>query len=116
MSDVITLTQANFDDEVLRAETPVLVDYSATWCGPCRQLAPVIAQIAAERAGVLKVGEVDVDQQPELRERAGVQGVPSVILYDRGEVVARALGAQPKSELERALGLDQSAPLAKQAA
>jgi thioredoxin 1 len=110
MSNAITLSQANFDDEVLHAEVPVLVDYWAPWCGPCRMLAPVIDQIAAERAGALKVGKVDVDEHPQLAEQAGVRGIPTVVLYRNGQPVARALGAQSKSALEQALGLDESAP------
>jgi thioredoxin 1 len=106
MSNAITLTAANFEEEVVRSDVPVLVDYWAAWCGPCRILAPVVDQIAAERAGALKVGKVDVDQEPELADRAGVQGIPFVVLYRKGSPVASAVGALPKQLLEQRLGLD----------
>ncbi len=105
MSQPVTLTAANFDAEVLQSETPVLVDYWAEWCGPCRQLAPVIDQIAREHQGALKVAKVNVDDEPQLAQRAGVQGIPFVILYRGGTPAAQATGAQPKAALERTLGL-----------
>lgn len=106
MSNMITLTEANFDQEVLSSETPVLVDYWAPWCGPCRQLGPVIEEIAGERADTIRVGKVNVDEHPELAKRAGVQGIPLVVLYRDGQRVAQAVGAQPKTALEQALNLD----------
>jgi thioredoxin 1 len=74
MSNVITFTHDNFDSEVLASEVPVVVDYWAPWCGPCRMLGPVIEQIASERGGTVKVGKVNVDEEPGLAERAGVRG------------------------------------------
>jgi thioredoxin 1 len=109
MTDVITLTEANFDEQVLASELPVLVDYWAPWCGPCRMLGPVIERIAAERAGTIRVGKVNVDEEPALADRAGVRGIPFVVLYRNGEPTAEAIGAQPKDALERTLGLDPSA-------
>ena len=106
MNNPITLTDANFDNEVRRSEVPVLVDYWAEWCGPCRLIAPVIEQIAAEHDGALKVGKVNVDEQPRLAEAAGMQSIPFVALYRDGRPAAHALGAQPKAALEQALGLD----------
>jgi thioredoxin 1 len=105
MTNVITLTGANFDEEVLRSDVPVIVDYWAPWCGPCRMLGPVIEQIAAERSGAVKVGKVNVDEEPALADRAGVRGIPFVVLYRDGEPAAQAIGAQPKPKLEQALGL-----------
>ena len=105
MSQTVTVTRANFDDEVLHSGTPVLVDYWAEWCGPCRLLAPVIDQIAAEQDGDLKVAKVNVDEEPELARQAGVNGIPFVILYRDGQRAAEAIGAQPKAALERSLGL-----------
>jgi thioredoxin 1 len=112
MSHVITLTHANFDHEVANSDIPVLVDYWAPWCGPCRVLGPVVEQIAAQRAGALKVGKVNVDEEPHLAAQAGVQGIPFVVLYRDGQPAARAVGAQPKHALERALGLDATLPTA----
>jgi thioredoxin 1 len=105
MNNEIVITEANFEAEVLDSAVPVLVDYWAPWCGPCRQLAPVIEQIAAERAGSLKVCKVNVDDEPHLAHHAGVQGIPFLVLYRDGRAVARAVGAQPKNALEHALGL-----------
>ena len=114
MSNVITLTHDNFDREVLASDVPVVVDYWAPWCGPCRMLGPVIEQLAAERPGTVKVGKVNVDEEPALAERAGVRVIPYVVLYRDGEVAGQAIGAQPKAALEQALGINSpaSAPVA----
>ena len=115
MSNVITLTQATFDEEVLASDVPVVVDYWAPWCGPCRMLGPVIEQIAEDRAGTVKVGKVNVDDEPGLAERAGVRGIPYVVLYRDGEPAAQAIGAQPRAALERELGLDAALAAAEAA-
>ena len=105
MTEPITLTRGNFVQEVLRSDVPVLVDYWAAWCGPCRVLSPIIEEIGRERAGSLKVGKVDVDAEPELAALAGAHSIPYVVLFRDGKAVADSIGAIPKRELEAALGL-----------
>ncbi|MBR5094424.1 MAG: thioredoxin [Oscillospiraceae bacterium] len=92
----ITLTVSNFEEEVLHSDIPVLVDFWATWCGPCRMIAPIIAQIAEEHAGEFKVGKVDVDEQPELAIRYGVSSIPTLIVFKNGQKVNASVGAIPK--------------------
>ena len=99
----IKLTDQNFEQEVLRADMPVLVDFWASWCGPCRMLAPVIAEIAEEYAGKVKVGKVNVDEQPNLANRYGIASIPTVMLFKNGEVVNTSLGYRPKNDLETML-------------
>jgi len=109
MSNVITLTESNYQDEVVESGIPVLVDYWAPWCGPCRVVSPVVEEIAAEHGGAIKVGKVNVDDQPELASRAEVFSIPTLILYRDGEPAARTAGAQPKAALEVSLGLGTTA-------
>ncbi len=99
----IKLTDQNFEQEVLHADMPVLVDFWASWCGPCQMLAPVIAEIAEEYAGKVKVGKVNVDEQPNLANRYGIASIPTVMLFKNGEVVSTSLGYRPKNELETML-------------
>ena len=99
---------ADFDRLVSRSAVPIIVDYWAPWCGPCRLLGPVIEQIAEERSATIKVGKVNVDEEPVLADRGGVRGIPFVVLYRDGEPIAHAVGAQPKDALERTLGLDSA--------
>ena len=101
----IVITKENFDTAVLQAELSVLIDFGATWCGPCRMLAPIIEQIAADRADTLTVGTVDVDEQPELAVRFGIESVPTVLLFRNGALTARTVGYQPRESLEKQLGL-----------
>lgn len=97
----ITLTKDNFEQEVLRSPVPVLVDFWAVWCGPCQMLAPTVARIAEEQAGKIKVGKVNVDEQPELANRFGISSIPTVILFKDGKPVASSVGYRPKEELEK---------------
>jgi thioredoxin 1 len=99
------ITTTDFDTEVLQSETPVIVDFWAEWCGPCHAISPVLEQIAEERADEVRVVKVNIDEEPELRERYGILSIPTIMLFKGGEPAAAALGAQPKTMLERSLGL-----------
>ncbi|HLB18083.1 MAG TPA: thioredoxin [Gaiellaceae bacterium] len=99
------VTEQSFEEEVLQSEKPVIVDFWAEWCGPCHAVAPVLDRIVDERNGDLKLVKVNIDEQPALSQRYGVQSIPTMILFKNGEPSAAAIGAQPKPALERALGL-----------
>jgi thioredoxin 1 len=99
------VTDQSFETEVLQSEKPVIVDFWAEWCGPCHAVAPVLDKIVDERGGDLKLVKVNIDEQPSLAARFGVQSIPTMILFKEGEPAAAAIGAQPKPALERALGL-----------
>ena len=96
----ITLTKTNFEMEVLKSDKPVLVDFWAPWCGPCRMLAPVLAEVATEKGDKIKVGKVNVDENPELAAQYGISGIPAMLLFKDGKVVATSVGFKPKAELE----------------
>jgi len=95
----IKITNENFEAEVLKSEIPVLVDFWAAWCGPCRMLAPAVAQIAAECEGKIKVGKVNVDEQPELAQRFGIMSIPTVLIFKDGKKVNQSIGLVPKDKL-----------------
>ena len=103
-----TVTEQSFEEEVLQSEKPVIVDFWAEWCGPCHAVAPVLDRIVDERNGDLKLVKVNIDEQPALSQRFGVQSIPTMILFKNGEPAAAAIGAQPKPALEKALGLADS--------
>jgi len=97
---VLTLTKENFDTEALQSDIPVLVDFWADWCGPCRMFSPIVDEFAEENAGAVKVGKVNVDEQPDLASRYGVMSIPTAILFKDGEAASTLVGVQSKSALE----------------
>lgn len=101
------ITQQNFDAEVLQAQTPVLVDFWAPWCGPCRMLAPAVEQLAQEAAGRYAVGKVNVDEEPELAVRYGVMSIPTVIFFKDGKEIARKVGVMPAGAFTQVLDENQ---------
>jgi thioredoxin 1 len=95
----IVLTKENFEEEVLKSEIPVLVDFWATWCGPCKAMAPILEEIASENTGKLKVVKLDVDSQSALAQQYGVMSMPTFMVFKGGKRVAQVIGAMPKSQL-----------------
>lgn len=100
---VITITKENFEAEVLKSVQPVLLDFWAAWCGPCRMLSPIVDEVAEERSDI-KVGKVNVDEQPELAGQFDVMSIPTLLVFENGKLVNRAVGARPKSGVLSLLG------------
>lgn len=96
----ITITEQNFEQEVLQSDKPVLVDFWASWCGPCKMLAPTIAQIAEEQAGKIKVGKVNVDEQAALAAKFSIASIPTLIVFESGVVKSTAVGVRSKAMIE----------------
>jgi thioredoxin 1 len=99
------VTESTFEQEVTKSDKDVIVDFWAEWCGPCHAVAPVLDRIVEERGGELKLVKVNIDEERGLAERYGIASIPTMILFRDGEPAAAAMGAQPKSALERSLGL-----------
>lgn len=100
MSDqILYVTDAAFEQEVLQSTTPVLVDYWAEWCGPCKMIAPILDEVAKDMADKLQVAKLNVDEHGEIAQRYGIRGIPTLILFNQGEQVAQQVGAVSKSQL-----------------
>ena len=99
-ADILTITDDNFQTEVLASDTPVLIDFWAAWCGPCRAIAPAVEQLAKEYKGKVKVGKLDIDAHQNVPEKYGIMSIPTLILFKNGQVADRIVGSVPKSKLD----------------
>src|SRR3954471_12077601 len=102
-AEVLNFTDASFDKDVLNAEVPVLVDFWAEWCGPCRMMAPTVDQVAIDYAGKVKVGKLDVDSNQQTASRYGIRGIPTLLLFKGGQIVEQKVGAIGKPEFQKML-------------
>ena len=100
----LIITEGNFEEEVLNAEVPVLVDFYADWCGPCKMMSPIIEELAKEFEGKVKIGKLNIDNNMNLAKKYGVMSIPTLILYKDKKVLETMIGARPKSELAELLG------------
>ncbi len=103
MSKPITVDDSNFDQLVLQAKTPVMVDFWAAWCGPCRMVAPVVEELAKEYEGKVSFAKVDVDQNPKTASKYGIMSIPTLLIFKKGEPVSNIVGFRPKAELKQSL-------------
>ena len=103
MSKALKFTDDSFENDVLKADKPVLVDFWAEWCGPCKMVGPIVEELAGEFEGKAKVGKVDVDSNPEVSTKYGIRSIPSLLIFKNGEVVDQIIGAVPKSRLKKQL-------------
>jgi thioredoxin 1 len=101
MSEEVTVTKSNFDAEVLKSEVPVVADFWAEWCGPCRMVAPVLKQLAVDYKDKIKIAKIDVDKEGELAEKFNIVSIPTILLFNKGQVVKQQIGAVPRQILEK---------------
>lgn len=103
MSDLLEVTDENFDTEIMKSDIPVLVDFWAEWCGPCRMVTPVVEELANDYKGKVKVGKMNVDENRQTPAKFGIRAIPTLIFFKGGEVAQTIVGAQPKSHIEEEL-------------
>ena len=96
MANLLQVTESNFEDEVLSSDIPVLIDFWAVWCGPCKMVSPIVEELASEYAGKLKVGKCDVDSNQSIAVKYGIRSIPTLLIFKGGEVVQQMIGASPK--------------------
>ena len=101
--ELIEVTDDNFESEILKSDTPALVDFWAVWCGPCRQIAPTVEALAAEYKGQLKVGKMNVDDHQQVPQKYGIRSIPTLLMFKDGQVVDQIIGAVPRGKLEDAI-------------
>ncbi len=100
-NEMLHLTYENFEQEALKSELPVLVDFWAPWCGPCRMVAPALEQLSKEMSGQLKIAKLNTDEFPEIAQQFRIVSIPTMILFDKGKILDMAIGALPKPEIKR---------------
>ncbi|RLC31557.1 MAG: thioredoxin [Deltaproteobacteria bacterium] len=103
MGDVLQVTDDSFEDEIIKSDLPAMVDFWAEWCGPCKMVGPVVAELAQEYEGKIKIAKMDVDKNRETPVKFGIRNIPTLIMFKSGEVVQTIVGAQTKSQLDEAL-------------
>ena len=108
MANVNEFTDGNFAEEVLQSESPVLVDFWAPWCGPCRMIAPMVEELALENGDAVKIGKINIDEHPGAAQNYGVSSIPTLMIFKSGEVVERLVGVQPKARLQESLDAAQA--------